>query len=113
MYARLNEIIALDGSIAVTLAAHQAIGLKVIVENTWNHCMSVRWEKWGEFVELLLFEDIIRIADWVGFLRHSVNGFVGFQGILLAGNEAQKQKYLPKLSSGEHVAAFCLTEPGR
>ncbi|KAM4587104.1 complex I assembly factor ACAD9, mitochondrial isoform 2-T2 [Odontesthes bonariensis] len=61
MYARLNEIIALDGSIAVTLAAHQAIGLK---------------------------------------------------GILLAGNEAQKQKYLPKLSSGEHVAAFCLTEPG-
>ncbi|RVE72495.1 hypothetical protein OJAV_G00042260 [Oryzias javanicus] len=60
-YARLNEIIALDGSIAVTLAAHQAIGLK---------------------------------------------------GILLAGTEAQKKKYLPKLASGEHVAAFCLTEPG-
>uniref|UniRef100_H2S1Q8 Acyl-CoA dehydrogenase family, member 9 n=1 Tax=Takifugu rubripes TaxID=31033 RepID=H2S1Q8_TAKRU len=61
MYARLAEIISLDGSIAVTLAAHQAIGLK---------------------------------------------------GILIAGNEAQKQKYLPKLASGEHVAAFCLTEPG-
>uniref|UniRef100_A0AAQ5YZH0 Acyl-CoA dehydrogenase family, member 9 n=1 Tax=Amphiprion ocellaris TaxID=80972 RepID=A0AAQ5YZH0_AMPOC len=61
MYARLAEIISLDGSIAVTLAAHQAIGLK---------------------------------------------------GILIAGNEAQKQKYLPKLSSGEHIAAFCLTEPG-
>lgn len=29
MYARLGEIISLDGSIAVTLAAHQAIGLKV------------------------------------------------------------------------------------
>lgn len=29
MYARLAEIISLDGSIAVTLAAHQAIGLKV------------------------------------------------------------------------------------
>ncbi|XP_038552896.1 complex I assembly factor ACAD9, mitochondrial [Micropterus salmoides] len=61
MYARLAEIISLDGSIAVTLAAHQAIGLK---------------------------------------------------GILIAGNEAQKQKYLPKLASGEHIAAFCLTEPG-
>ena len=36
-----------------------------------------------------------------------------FQGILIAGNEAQKQKYLPKLASGEHIAAFCLTEPGR
>lgn len=31
MYARLAEIISLDGSIAVTLAAHQAIGLKVNV----------------------------------------------------------------------------------
>lgn len=29
MYARLGEIISLDGSITVTLAAHQAIGLKV------------------------------------------------------------------------------------
>lgn len=29
MYARLAEITSLDGSIAVTLAAHQAIGLKV------------------------------------------------------------------------------------
>uniref|UniRef100_A0AAQ4RCC2 Acyl-CoA dehydrogenase family, member 9 n=1 Tax=Gasterosteus aculeatus aculeatus TaxID=481459 RepID=A0AAQ4RCC2_GASAC len=61
VYARLAEITSLDGSIAVTLAAHQAIGLK---------------------------------------------------GILIAGNEAQKQKYLPKLASGEHIAAFCLTEPG-
>lgn len=29
MYARLGEIVSLDASIAVTLAAHQAIGLKV------------------------------------------------------------------------------------
>lgn len=29
MYARLGEIISMDGSITVTLAAHQAIGLKV------------------------------------------------------------------------------------
>ncbi|KAM7169961.1 complex I assembly factor ACAD9, mitochondrial isoform 2-T2 [Macrochelys suwanniensis] len=61
MYARLGEIISLDGSVAVTLAAHQAIGLK---------------------------------------------------GILIAGTDEQKAKYLPKLASGEHIAAFCLTEPG-
>lgn len=59
-YARLQEIISLDGSIAVTLAAHQTIGYK---------------------------------------------------GVLLYGNESQKQKYLPKLASGERVAAFALTEP--
>ncbi|KAG8516951.1 Acyl-CoA dehydrogenase family member 9, mitochondrial, partial [Galemys pyrenaicus] len=62
MYARLGEIISLDGSITVMLAAHQAIGLK---------------------------------------------------GIILAGNEKQKAKYLPRLASGEHIAAFCLTEPAR
>ncbi|CAF0916094.1 unnamed protein product [Didymodactylos carnosus] len=36
---------------------------------------------------------------------------IGFKGILLFGNEQQKQKYLPKLAAGEWVAAFCLTEP--
>ncbi|NXW83438.1 ACAD9 dehydrogenase, partial [Alopecoenas beccarii] len=61
MYARLGEIISSDASITVTLAAHQAIGLK---------------------------------------------------GILIAGTDEQKAKYLPRLASGEHIAAFCLTEPG-
>uniref|UniRef100_A0A8D0D399 Very long-chain specific acyl-CoA dehydrogenase, mitochondrial n=1 Tax=Sander lucioperca TaxID=283035 RepID=A0A8D0D399_SANLU len=36
---------------------------------------------------------------------------IGFKGILLFGNPAQKEKYLPKLATGEHLAAFCLTEP--
>lgn len=36
---------------------------------------------------------------------------IGFKGILLYGNEAQKKKYLPPLASGEHMAAYCLTEP--
>ena len=31
--------------------------------------------------------------------------------IALAGTEAQKQKYLPPLASGERLASFCLTEP--
>src|SRR5436190_14747634 len=37
---------------------------------------------------------------------------IGCKGIVLFGSEAQKKKYLPKCSSGEMVAAFCLTEPG-
>ncbi|XP_030648509.1 very long-chain specific acyl-CoA dehydrogenase, mitochondrial [Chanos chanos] len=36
---------------------------------------------------------------------------IGFKGILLFGNQAQREKYLPKLASGETMAAFCLTEP--
>src|SRR5258706_664215 len=37
---------------------------------------------------------------------------IGLKGILLFGTEAQKAKYLPKLATGEQVAAFALTEPG-
>lgn len=36
---------------------------------------------------------------------------IGFKGILLFGNPQQKEKYLPKLATGENIAAFCLTEP--
>lgn len=36
---------------------------------------------------------------------------IGFKGILLFGTKAQKEKYLPKLATGEIMAAFCLTEP--
>ena len=37
---------------------------------------------------------------------------IGLKGILMFGTEAQRQKYLPRLATGEHVAAFALTEPG-
>ncbi|XP_060098778.1 very long-chain specific acyl-CoA dehydrogenase, mitochondrial-like [Heteronotia binoei] len=36
---------------------------------------------------------------------------IGFKGILLFGTKSQKEKYLPRLASGEIFAAFCLTEP--
>lgn len=36
---------------------------------------------------------------------------IGTLPILYYGNEAQKQKYIPKLASGEWKAAYCLTEP--
>lgn len=60
-YARMVEEITADASIAVTLMAHQSIGLK---------------------------------------------------GILMYGTPEQKARYLPRLASGEHIAAFALTEPG-
>ncbi|MFZ5472154.1 MAG: acyl-CoA dehydrogenase family protein [Myxococcota bacterium] len=37
---------------------------------------------------------------------------IGMRGLLLYGTEEQKKRYLPKLATGELIAAFCLTEPG-
>ncbi len=37
---------------------------------------------------------------------------IGMRGLLLFGTEAQKRRGLPKLATGEMIAAFCLTEPG-
>ena len=37
---------------------------------------------------------------------------IGMRGLLLFGTEAQRERFLPKLASGEMIAAFCLTEPG-
>jgi alkylation response protein AidB-like acyl-CoA dehydrogenase len=45
----------------------------------------------------------------VAFSAHSG---IGTLPILYYGNEAQKQKYIPKLASGEWKGAYCLTEPG-
>jgi acyl-CoA dehydrogenase family protein 9 len=60
-YARvMQEVAAMDPAIAVTLGAHQSIGLKAV---------------------------------------------------LLFGTPEQKRRYLPKLATGESVAAFALTEP--
>src|SRR5258707_13861459 len=37
---------------------------------------------------------------------------IGMKGILLFGTQEQRARYLPKLASGEMIAAFCLTESG-
>ena len=37
---------------------------------------------------------------------------IGMKGLLMFGTREQKQKYLPRLATGELIAAFALTEPG-
>lgn len=45
----------------------------------------------------------------VAFAAHTG---IGTLPLLYFGTEAQKQKYLPKLATGEMKASYCLTEPG-
>ncbi len=37
---------------------------------------------------------------------------IGSQGLVMAGTEAQKAEWLPRIASGEIVTSFALTEPG-
>jgi acyl-CoA dehydrogenase len=37
---------------------------------------------------------------------------IGSQGLVMAGSEAQKRQWLPRIASGEIVTSFALTEPG-
>jgi len=45
----------------------------------------------------------------VAFAAHTG---IGMLPILYFGTEEQKQKYIPKLTTGEWIGAYCLTEPG-
>jgi acyl-CoA dehydrogenase len=37
---------------------------------------------------------------------------IGSQGLVMAGSEAQKAQWLPRIASGEIITSFALTEPG-
>ena len=44
-------------------------------------------------------------------VAHSNHTCIATLPITYFGSEEQKQKYLPKLASGEYIGAYCLTEP--
>jgi alkylation response protein AidB-like acyl-CoA dehydrogenase len=56
-------------------------------------------------------EEIAKVDGSLALTVASHNG-LGTGHILSFGNEAQKQRYLPKAASGEWLAAWALTEPG-
>ena len=45
-------------------------------------------------------------------ITHGAHVGIGSLPIVLFGNDEQKKKYLPKLATGELIAAYALTEPG-
>ena len=56
-------------------------------------------------------------TEWLGAghsfsVAYAAHTGIGTLPILYYGNGAQKEKYIPKLSSGEWKASYCLTEPG-
>jgi len=60
---------------------------------------------------VLAIEELSAVDGSVGITVAAHNS-LGTNHIFLAGNEAQKRKYVPLLASGEWLAAWALTEPG-
>jgi alkylation response protein AidB-like acyl-CoA dehydrogenase len=58
---------------------------------------------------MVVAEQFARDGSFGGW--HGAHAGIGTLPLLLFGTEAQKQKYLPKLSSCEWVASYCLSEP--
>jgi acyl-CoA dehydrogenase len=59
---------------------------------------------------IIAIHELSKVSAVIGVIL-SVHTSVGTNPILYFGNEQQKQKYVPKLASGEYLGAFCLTEP--
>ncbi|MCF6284555.1 MAG: acyl-CoA dehydrogenase family protein [Candidatus Hydrogenedentes bacterium] len=57
-----------------------------------------------------VLEELARHDGGLALAVEAHNG-LACQHILIAGNEEQKQRYLPPLAAGEQIGSWCLTEP--
>ncbi len=60
---------------------------------------------------VLAIEELSAVDGSIG-LTLAAHNSLGTNHIYLAGNETQRKRYLPLLTSGEWIAAWALTEPG-
>jgi isovaleryl-CoA dehydrogenase len=65
----------------------------------------------GYLAHVIAMEEISRASASVG-LSYGAHSNLCVNQIRRNGSAAQKQKYLPKLVSGEHVGALAMSEPG-
>ena len=65
----------------------------------------------GYVEHVVAMEEISRASASVG-LSYGAHSNLAVNQITLNGTDEQKQRYLPKLISGEHVGALAMSEPG-
>ncbi|TJY62917.1 isovaleryl-CoA dehydrogenase [Sinimarinibacterium sp. CAU 1509] len=65
----------------------------------------------GYLAHVVAMEEISRASGSIG-LSYGAHSNLCVNQLRKNGSEAQKQKYLPKLISGEHIGALAMSEPG-
>src|SRR5262245_53645446 len=73
-------------------------------------------ERWGGsdlgyLAHVVVMEEISRASGAVG-LSYGAHSNLCVNQLVLNGTDAQRDRYLPKLVSGEHVGALAMSEPG-
>jgi isovaleryl-CoA dehydrogenase len=73
-------------------------------------------ERWGGanlgyLAHIIAMEEISRASGAVG-LSYGAHSNLCVNQLSLHGNDAQRERYLPRLLSGEHVGALAMSEPG-
>ncbi|MBX3633361.1 MAG: isovaleryl-CoA dehydrogenase [Acidovorax sp. SCN 68-22] len=79
--------------------------LGITVSETWGGA------NMGYLAHMVAMEEISRASASVG-LSYGAHSNLCVNQINRNGTQAQKDKYLPKLISGEHVGALAMSEPG-
>ena len=64
----------------------------------------------SSLMTLVMIEELSKVCATSGLIIAVQE--LGSLGIKLAGSEEQKQRFLPKLATGEFIGCFGLTEPG-
>ena len=64
----------------------------------------------GTLLALIAIEEVSKVCATSGLILAVQE--LGSLGLKLAGSDAQKQRYLPRLASGEWLCAYALTEAG-
>ena len=65
----------------------------------------------GYLAHLIVMEEISKASASVG-LSYGAHSNLCLNNLYKHANEAQRQKYIPKLCSGEYVGALAMSEPG-
>jgi len=123
-----EEIDMLRDSVAQFAAAH--IAPLATEADATNHFPNPLWRQLGEqgllgmtveeeyggsgmgyLAHVVAMEEISRASGGIG-LSYGAHSNLCLNQLRKNGSQAQKQRYLPKLCSGEHVGALAMSEPG-
>ncbi|WP_433852794.1 isovaleryl-CoA dehydrogenase [Stenotrophomonas nitritireducens] len=123
-----EEIDMLRDSVAQFAAAH--IAPLATEADATNHFPNPLWRQLGEqgllgmtveeeyggsgmgyLAHVVAMEEISRASGGIG-LSYGAHSNLCLNQLRKNGSQAQKQRYLPRLCSGEHVGALAMSEPG-